>query len=353
MVTPSNLKEHSSCLLIGSATSEPHIPVHLYDSQKKRWNWDFPSGNSTTENGLSNESQIALFFNIISTAVANSRTDHAISSSRRRIWMADWSSRCLSGSTGYNRKPDLVLVSNSITSRDEITWLTPKVIGEYSGESFQPASRMGKTMDTKAYLVMVDQPWRRFVLGLSLANEELRVHFYDRSGGSITPPFNIHAEPDSFLYILSALVFGIQTCIGFDRTIKISPPPINTRRQVKAISPPQTPSLLDSQLPLTTDAPPLESQPLCTNNPPSLPLEPQPNTDLPPLESQPDQVPLPVFRPVPPVPEPLSSSPEATPSIGTIHISKPALSLSRDDSIPRATPPCPACLGLWLSSHYL
>ncbi|KIM61613.1 hypothetical protein SCLCIDRAFT_83128, partial [Scleroderma citrinum Foug A] len=85
------------------------------------------------------------------------------------------------------------------------------------------ASHIGRTMDTKVYLVMVDQPWRHFVLGLSLANEELWVHFYDHSGGLISLPFNIHAELDSFLYIISRLVFGICSCIGFDMTIKISP----------------------------------------------------------------------------------------------------------------------------------
>ena len=56
-------------------------------------------------------------------------------------------------------------------------------------------------MDTKAYLIMVDQPWRCYVLGLSLANEEVCVHFYDHSGGAISPLFNIHAEPDIFLML--------------------------------------------------------------------------------------------------------------------------------------------------------
>ena len=279
MVTPSTLKEHSSSLLVGTATSESHKPVPLYDSQKKRWNWVFPSGNSTSGGGLSNEAQITLFLNTIATAVANStKTDcTTLSPCQQRIWMVDWSSQCMAGSTGYSQKPDLVLISNMITSHDEITWLSPKVIGEYSKELFQPASRIGRTMDMKAYLVMVDQPWRCFVLGLSLANEELRVHFYDHSGGLISPPFNIHAEPDSFLYIISRLVFGIRSCIGFNMTIKISPLPINSHRQVTAKSPPaesgpsatshppqvltspqpHPPSpLLDSQLPLSTDAPP-------------------------------------------------------------------------------------------------
>ena len=181
-----------------------------------------------------------IFLNIIATTVANStKTDHTtLSPHKWRIWMADWSSQCMAGSTGYNWKPDLVLVSNMITSCNEITWLSLKVIGEYSKESFQLVSHIRRTINTKAYLVMVDQPWRQFVLGLSLANEELWVHFYDHSSGLISLPFNIHAEPDSFLYVISGLVFGICSCISFDMTIEISPPPINSCRWVIAKSPP-------------------------------------------------------------------------------------------------------------------
>ena len=92
------------------------------------------------------------------------------------------------GSIGYTRKPDLAPIDKGTISHDEITcqWLSPKVIAEYTKETFQPASRLGKTMDTKAYLVLVDQPWRRFVLGLSIANGELRVHLYDHSGVAIS-----------------------------------------------------------------------------------------------------------------------------------------------------------------------
>ena len=115
--------------------------------------------------GFSNESQIVLFFNTISTAVANTKIDHATPlPCQRHVWMVDWSSQCLTGLTGYNWKPDLVLVSNLVVLCDEVTWLSPKVVGEYSKESFQLASHMGKTMDTMTYLVMVS--WiNRFSLG--------------------------------------------------------------------------------------------------------------------------------------------------------------------------------------------
>ena len=210
--------------------------LHLYDVQQKKWNWKFPSGNFSKD-WLSNEAQVALFLNTVVSAVASSvATDRpTISPRKQRFWMADWSSQCLTGWTGYQQKPDLVLVSSAIVPWDEITWLSLKVIGEYSREPFQPASRLGKTMDTKAYLIMVDQPWRCYVLGLFLANEEFHVHFYNHSGGAISPPFNIHAEPDAFLYILSSIVFGVHSCIGFDMAITITLPPSYCRRQAIAL----------------------------------------------------------------------------------------------------------------------
>ena len=137
MVTPKTLKGHASSFPVGITPSEHDKPVHLYDSEKKQWNWAFPLGNSTAENDLSNEAQITLFLNTVATAVANTvKTNHTtnISSHWQCVWMSDWSSQCMSGSTGYNWKPDLVLVSYTIASRDEVTWLSPKVVGEYSRE---------------------------------------------------------------------------------------------------------------------------------------------------------------------------------------------------------------------------
>ena len=187
-------------------------------------------GNSSK--AQSTEALITLFLNTVTSAVSASvaSDNPTISPHKQCFWMADWSSQCLTGLTGYQRKPDLVLVNSTIVPWDKITWLSPKVIGEYSRESFQPASRLGKTMDTKAYLVMVDQPWQHFVLGLSLANEELRVHFYDHLGGAISPSFNIHAEPNIFLFILSGVVFSIHLCIGFDMSIMITPTPYGRKQ---------------------------------------------------------------------------------------------------------------------------
>ena len=250
------------------------------------------------------------------TTVADSaKTDHTTPSPHNQCtWMTDWSTWCMTGSTGYSQKPDLLLISSTIASHDKVKWLSPKVIRENSRKSFQLVSCIGKTMDTKAYLVMVDQPWRHFVLGLSLANDELQIHFYDHFSGSISPPFNIHAKPDSFLYILSGLMFGIHSCIGFDMTIEIVPPLTNSHRAhlIALLSIAlETPGSI--MLPPAKSGPSITSQLLCVDSPWYLsPFKLQPPSG--------DQAPLSMLRPAISMPKSLSSSPETMACIGTIWV---------------------------------
>jgi hypothetical protein len=88
---------------------------------------------------------------------------------------------------------------------------------------YHPTSTIAKTIDSKAYLLLRRQPWRRFVLLLSVCNgyRDLRVHLYDHSGGIVTPCINIDRDPDRFLHTFSCIVFGGLECIGYDPTISI------------------------------------------------------------------------------------------------------------------------------------
>ncbi|KAI6019709.1 hypothetical protein F5J12DRAFT_780815 [Pisolithus orientalis] len=162
--------------------------VSLYNNDRKRWNWELhpPPGSDSPPkqpgplaSELPVESEKLCFENL--------------SSKPQHQWMADWSRTSLQGST---------------VSLDEIMWLSPKVITEYSKESFKPASHLGKMMDTKAYLTLVDQPWRHYVLGLSITDSELQLHFYDHSGGAISPSINIHTDAEVFIYISGILPSG-------------------------------------------------------------------------------------------------------------------------------------------------
>ena len=184
-------------------------PIELYNKEKKCWHWNLLLTEPTTEEPnsasmpgnslnitgdwepLSSEKQVALFLNLVTDAFAanQAHTDESFMKEPCHQWLANWSKLPMPGSIGYSHKPDLILIDNSLLSQDKITWLSPKVIAEYTKEKFQPASWVGKIIDTKAYLVLVDQPWGCFILRLTIANSELCVHFYEHSGGAT---FHIH-----------------------------------------------------------------------------------------------------------------------------------------------------------------
>lgn len=117
------------------------------------------------------------------------------------------------------RKPDLCL-SDDVT----LQWNNILVVTDMTASQFSLSMPAGKTLDTKAYLVFREQPWKRFVLFLSFTHQhsELRVHLYDHLGGIVTPAIQIHDQPDNFKYVMAYIVFGSRHCMGFDLTISIN-----------------------------------------------------------------------------------------------------------------------------------
>ena len=204
--------------------------VPLYDSKTESWNWTFNPGEAEEVGGSTNgaplrqEKVFAHFLNTVSMAVKQKlHTSSELSKTftAHRCWMADWSDRIMPSTYRYDCKPDLVLLENELLPHDEISWKSPKVLAKLTRESFTPTARIARTLDTKAYLVMIEQPWRRFILALSFSKLKLRLHFYDHSGGSISPLFHLQRDPQEFLFILTCVVFGPHPCTGFDDTIDI------------------------------------------------------------------------------------------------------------------------------------
>ena len=129
----------------------------------------------------------------------------------------------IEGAGVFHHKPDLILVKKSDALTDSISWMSPKVITECTNQAWKPFINLVKTLHTKAYLVLLDQPWRQFILAMSIVKQDIRVHFYDRSGCSVSPAFNIHRNPHAFDTILAAIMFDSQICIGFDPTVTVRP----------------------------------------------------------------------------------------------------------------------------------
>ncbi|KAG1888894.1 uncharacterized protein F5891DRAFT_1199124 [Suillus fuscotomentosus] len=121
-----------------------------------------------------------------------------------RTWTVAHTYKALPGSE-VKRKLDLLL-------SDEImaNWGNIRVSAELTHSSYQPVLRLVKAADGHAYLMLSEQPWRCFVLVLSLTNkyQELRVLFYDHAGGVVSPAFNIYQKPSIVAHIIAALHFS-------------------------------------------------------------------------------------------------------------------------------------------------
>ena len=95
----------------------------------------------------------------------------------QQCWLGMYSTCCMPGNINcagaYHHKPDVILVEKSDQLTDSISWMSPKVIAEYTTQPFKPSMPLVKTLHTKAYLIFLDQPWRHFVLALSIAKQEL------------------------------------------------------------------------------------------------------------------------------------------------------------------------------------
>ncbi|KAG1841110.1 hypothetical protein DFJ58DRAFT_845101 [Suillus subalutaceus] len=111
--------------------------------------------------------------------LSSSAPDLAHTRNLSRTWSAANSSRPVPGEE-IPRKPDLTLLDDV-----EARWDTIKAVCELTSSAYKPSSTLVKTLDTKAYLLLKHQPWRRFALLISLCNgyRDLRVHLYDHSGG--------------------------------------------------------------------------------------------------------------------------------------------------------------------------
>ncbi|KAI6039432.1 hypothetical protein EDC04DRAFT_2895226 [Pisolithus marmoratus] len=129
----------------------------------------------------------------------------------------------IEGAGTYHHKLDMILIKKSDPPSNSISWTNPKVIAKYTSQVWKSATHLLKTLHMKAYLIFLDQPWRQFMLGLSIVKWEMHVHFYDRSGSSISPPCNIYHNPNAVVAILVAIMFSLCQCIGFDPTVTVRP----------------------------------------------------------------------------------------------------------------------------------
>ncbi|KAG1860037.1 hypothetical protein F4604DRAFT_1684423 [Suillus subluteus] len=116
------------------------------------------------------------------------------------------------------QKPDIVLLYHGIQPKGWGHILTCIEITESDLGASRNIS-VFKGIITKGYLMMREQPWRRFIVLFSLAANCLRTHYMDRSGLIITRPILITANPTHLVDMLHTMSLGNSKVYGMDPTM--------------------------------------------------------------------------------------------------------------------------------------
>jgi hypothetical protein len=140
----------------------------------------------------------------------------------KRIWSSQFSNSPVPDNTNA-QKPDVILVDHSLRSLP-LRWCNIITCFELTDSILTSTSNLYWGSATKGYLLMREQPWRRFVLIVSIANNELRLHYFDRSGLIISRPVSIVLDPVRLLEVLNALTLAHTNTLGFDPTMHMCDP---------------------------------------------------------------------------------------------------------------------------------
>lgn len=142
----------------------------------------------------------------------------------KRYWTASFSISPIPDL--YNsQKPDLALFDYEKKTLPK-TWVDVLSFIEHTASDFAQrrdiAMYWGSTI--KAYLIMREQPWRRFVISFSISADCIRTHYLDRSGLIMSLPVNIHSSPALFIKAIGTVSLADQEALGFDDTIHMCVP---------------------------------------------------------------------------------------------------------------------------------
>ena len=165
------------------------------------------------------------------TAHLGRAVTRSLTTKLRHVWSSETSCKPINDGL-LPLKPDLVIQERPsrlfFGPQREFSWKDVISLMELTSSpySHSDATRtICNSVMCKAYAVFASQPSRRFLFSMSISQQELRVHMFDRSGVVHTRPYNIHHHPRALLCMLSFLAFGQLENIGYDITF-IPPQPL-------------------------------------------------------------------------------------------------------------------------------
>ncbi|KAG1791198.1 uncharacterized protein HD556DRAFT_1445464 [Suillus plorans] len=135
----------------------------------------------------------------------------------KRIWSSKFSTIVVPDDTNA-QKPDIVLVNCSLGD-SSLRWCNIITCVELTDSELSTQIPLYRGSATKGYLLMREQPWRRFVFIFSIAHNQLRLHYFDRSGLIISRPISITKNPVRLLDVLNTVTLAHTNTLGFDPTM--------------------------------------------------------------------------------------------------------------------------------------
>jgi hypothetical protein len=140
----------------------------------------------------------------------------------KRIWSSQFCNTPVPDDTNA-QKPDVILVDCNLRNLS-LRWSNIITCVEHTESDFDSSIPLYYGSGTKGYLLMREQPWRRFVLIFTIANNLLRLHYFDRSGLIISRPVDILKNPVRLLEVLNTLTLAHTNNLGYDPTMHMCDP---------------------------------------------------------------------------------------------------------------------------------
>ncbi|KAJ7507264.1 hypothetical protein B0H11DRAFT_2319013 [Mycena galericulata] len=167
------------------------------------------------------EAALVDFFHTFGERVADAcRAAGQTLPTEKRTWTAEFTNTGVTDGPNV-RKPDLICAAAGA----QFSWPNIQIHGEVkSSDTLIAHKKTLAQLLNGAYLIFSSQDDRRFVVSLSFIAENVRLFIFDRAGLVTTCPFDLHEDPESFVRVMTGLMFTKDPALlGYDTSIITTP----------------------------------------------------------------------------------------------------------------------------------
>ncbi|KAG2046969.1 hypothetical protein BDR06DRAFT_977088 [Suillus hirtellus] len=198
--------------------------MHGGFNEQKKPKWNDQSNDSSSGNSDADKSGTSTDFDINNEALNSQETDGTWSCDEYNGTTEPGSKR---GCRPSLTKKDLQYLFKATMNKSyEKTWTDVLSFIKHTSSDFSKRCDLGVYWGsaTKAYLIMPEQPWHRFIISFSICAEQLHAHYCNHSGLIITLLTSTQLLPTRVADTIAALSLADPSLLGLDPTIHVCIP---------------------------------------------------------------------------------------------------------------------------------